>query len=115
MNLLLTANKSLLSFPAAPGAAGRFKAHPMITFATLNRVEVILHTTEGTDKYRVEEKDDVVFIYKRKRGLFGFTYFKKLAQARSRENALKMMHILSAGEVLHWEVNPVDYFESTAF
>lgn len=87
----------------------------MISFATLKRVEVVLHTPAGAEKYRVEEKDDIVVIYKLQRGLFGFTYYKRLAQARSRENALKIMQILAAGEVLHWEVSPVDYFESAAF
>ena len=115
MNILLTVNKSLFSLPDAIAATSRFKAHPMITFATMNRVEVTLHTSAGQEKYRVEEKDDIYFIYKPQRGFFGFTYFKKLAQARSRENALKIIHILSAGEVYHWEVSPVDYFEGSEF
>lgn len=115
MNILLTANNSLFSFSDAIAATSRFKAHPMITFAALNRVEVTLHTSAGQEKYRVEEKDEICFIYKHQRGLFGFTYFKKLAQARSRENALKIIHILSAGEVFHWEVSPVDYFEGGEF
>lgn len=115
MNLLLTADKSLFSLPAAQVASGRVTAHPMITFATLNRVEVTLHTSAGKEKYRVQERDEVFLISKLQRGLFGFTYFKKLAQARNRENALKIIHILAAGEVLHWEVSPVDYFEGNAF
>ena len=115
MNASLTINSSLFSFAALENTTCSFKAHPMITFATLNRVEVVLHTSTGAEKYRVEEKDDMVLIYKLQRGIFGFTYFKKLAQARSRENALKIMHILTTGEVLHWEVNPVDYFESMTF
>lgn len=115
MNLLLTADKSLFSFPAAHAASGRFNLHPMITFATMNRVEVTLHTSEGQEKYRVQERDGAFLISKRQRGFLGFTYFKKLAQARSRENALKIIHILAAGEVLHWEVSPVDYFEDGGF
>lgn len=101
--------------PASDEVTRPFKAHPMITFATLNRVEVVLHTSAGAEKYRVEEKDDLVLIYKLQRGLFGFTYFKRLAQARNRENALKIMHILAAGVVLYWEASPIDYFEAAAF
>jgi len=115
MNASLTINSSLFSFPASDETTRPFKAHPMITFATLNRVDVVLHTAAGTEKYRVEEKDGIMLIFKLQRGLFGFTYYKRLAQARSRENALKIMHILAAGEVLHWEASPVDYFEGAAF
>lgn len=115
MNASLTLNSSLFSFAASDETTRTFNAHPMITFTTLNRVEVILHTSAGTEKYRVEEKDDVVLIYKLQRGFLGFTYFKRLAQARSRENALKIVHILAGGEVHHWEVCPVDYFESGSF
>jgi hypothetical protein len=115
MNILLTANKSLFTFPADTAFTKRFKTNTMVTFATLNRVEVILHTSEGQQKYRVEEKDDIFFIFKLQRGLFGFTYFKKLAQARCRESALKIIHILTSGEVLRWEVSPVGYFEDGVF
>lgn len=92
-----------------------FKANPMILIATMNRAEVVVHTEEKKEKYRLEEKDGAFIIYKYQRNLLGISRFKKLAQTRSRESALKMIHILTAEEILRWEVSPVDYFENTGF
>jgi hypothetical protein len=111
MNILITAHKSLLSIPAVSCFNSRPQLHPMLTLAMLNRVEVELYTLDGQETYRVVEKDDIFFIYKLQHGFLGNSYFKKLAQARNRDGALKIIHILCSSEILRWEVSPVDYFE----
>lgn len=115
MSALLSINSSLFDINVASAGSNLFKANPLITIATMSRVEIVVHTVEGREKYRMEERDGIFFIYKYQRHFLGFHRFKKLAQARNRENALKIIHILTAAEIVHLEVSPVDYFEGGAY
>jgi hypothetical protein len=63
----------------------------------------------------VEERDGLFIIYQLRRGFLGFTRYKKLAQARCRESALRIIHILIGEEILHWEVSAVWDPEYQAF
>lgn len=81
----------------------------------MNKVEIVVYTVEGQDRYRIEERDEKFYISKYQRNILGFYRFRKLAQARSRDSVLKIIHILTAAEIIRLEINPADFFRDSLF
>ena len=70
----------------------------------MNFIELIIHTKTAQEKYLIEEKDNTFHISKYRRNFIGFWHYKKLAQAKSQEDALKIIHILTPDTILNTEV-----------
>ena len=95
----MTTNIALYNY-LAPLARLQRSANPSIndrfaSLPTLNYIEINVHTPAGEEQYLIEEKDDIFFISKYRRNFLGFWGFKKIAQARSQEDALSIIEILS--------------------
>ena len=73
-------------------------------FTPMNFIELIIHTKTAQEKYLIEEKDNTFHISKYRRNFIGFWHYKKLAQAKSQEDALKIIHILTPDTILNTEV-----------
>jgi hypothetical protein len=104
----MTTNISLHNY-LAPLARFQRAASPLyqdhtIAFTPMNCFELVIHTQTAQDKYLIEEKDDTFHISKYRRHFLGFWSYKKIAQAKSQEDALKIIHILTPDTILDTEV-----------
>lgn len=94
--------------PLARFQQGNHRLHQdrFIDFSPMNCIELIIHTETAREKYLIEEKDNTFHISKYRRNFLGFGHYKKLAQAKSQEDALKIIHILTPNTILNMEVLP---------
>lgn len=75
-----------------------------IDFSPMNCIELVIHTATAQEKYLIEEKDNTFHISKYRRNFLGFWHYKKLAQAKTQEDALKIIHILTPNTIINTEV-----------
>jgi hypothetical protein len=94
--------------PFARFQSGKHRLHQdlFIDFSPMNCIELTIHTASAQEKYLVEEKDNTFHISKYQRNFLGFWRYKKLAQAKTQEDALKIIHILTPNTILNTEVVP---------
>jgi len=70
----------------------------------MNSFVLIIHTETTQEKYLIEEKDDTFHIAKYRRNFLGYRSYKKIAQAKSQEDVLSIIHILTPESILETEV-----------
>ena len=104
----MTTNIALYNY-LAPLARFQRSTSPLfqdhtIAFTPMNCFELVIHTETTQDKYLIEEIDDTIHNSKNRRNILGFWGYKKIAQAKTQEDALKIIHILTPYTILDTEV-----------